>query len=583
MWGMMTRRGLMGGALGSLCVVAGSAAQERKTADRILMGRVRTLDEKNTVGEAIAIAGDRVLAVGSRAAVLRTRRRSTVVREIAGATIIPGFNDAHAHLEREGLKTLRPSLSGAKSVADVLRRIEEIARGTPARQWIVTMPVGEPPFYFGGPAVLAEKRMPTREELDRAAPNHPVCIAAPFGFWGEPPTYTALNTAGLKLNGIDGARRPVVDDVEIVHGADGEPTGVILNKGRTPAAEFDLLRAVPRFTFDDRMEGLRRAQKLYHSHGTTSVYEGHGEAAESIAVYRELWERGELTMRTGLCLSPSWSGLAEADKDLRDWAAYARGSGFGDAMLRMGGIHIAFGGEGKVAALSRAQLPDTGWSGQVEQVVTPGDYEELCMMAARYELRVHTIVADRLEEVIAVLERVAKKTPLAGRRWVIEHIAKCREQDVESLKRLGLGATLIPVNYLWKGGSRFLGEGAEAARLISPAKKLLALGVPVAAGTDNIPYDPAFTLWAMTHRVERTTGRVIGAEGRVTNEQALRLMTTAGAWLTFEENVKGALKPGNYADLAVMGADPVTAGAEELKGLKCSATMVGGRVVHGEL
>ena len=108
----------------------------------------------------------------------------------------------------EGLKLARPSLSGARSIPDVLARISELARTRPAGTWIVTMPIGEPPYYFSGPEALAERRMPTRQELDRAAPDHPVCILPPSGYWGSLPCYSALNTAGLRLNGIDCATRP---------------------------------------------------------------------------------------------------------------------------------------------------------------------------------------------------------------------------------------------------------------------------------------------------------------------------------------------------------------------------------------
>lgn len=551
-------------------------------ADRILFGRVRPMDTPGRLAEAVAIQGERILMAGTREEVLSLKGSSTVVRDLGNAGIIPGFNDAHAHLEREGLKTLRPSLEGAKSVPEVLARIAQLAKTTPRGEWIVTMPVGEGPFYFGGPDQLVEKRMPTRQELDAAAPNNPVCILAPFGYWGTPPTYTALNSEALKRNGIEPGTKPHVSDVEIFFDASGEPTGVIANKRSIPAMEFDLLPAVPRFTPEERITALKRAQSLYHAKGTTSTFEGHGEAPISIGVYRQLWEQGDLTMRVGFCVSPSWSSLAEAERDMRDWLAYARGRGLGDPKLRISGIFINNGGDPAVAELARNRLPDVGWSGQIEQASTPKEFEELCMLAARYDLRAHILGGNRAES-LAMLARVNEKYPLAVRRWVVQHISGLSVEELKEIRRLGLTATLIPAGTLWKGGSRSLEADEATASLLCPARQLIDLGVPVAAGTDNIPYDPLFTMWVLCNRQERTTNRVLGPSVRLSNEEALRLLTSAGAWLTFDEQEKGLLKAGYYADLAVLSSDPITAPAAELRELRCTAAMVGGRVVHGEI
>ncbi|MEH2584785.1 putative amidohydrolase YtcJ [Nitrobacteraceae bacterium AZCC 2161] len=444
------------------------------------------------------------------------------------------------------------------------------------------MPIGDPPNYFGGPAVLAEKRMPTRQELDRAAPANPVYICAPFGYWGEPPTYGVLNSEGLRRNRIDRASKAGVNGIEIVRDGDGEPTGVIINKTRSPAAEFDLLPDVPRFGFEERAAALQKSMKLYHACGTTSVYEGHGEAPESIAVYRHLWSRGALTMRAGLVVSPTWASLGEAVRDMRDRLSFARGSGIGDSMLRISGIFVNFGGDPAVAALSRNRLPDTGWSGQVETASTPAEFEELCMLAGRYDLRMHTLASDSLTPVVTVLKRVAERYPIGERRWVVEHIGPSRSEDLVALKALGVLVTLIPANYLWKG-ARYAGLAPEAAELLSPAKQLIELGVPASAGTDNIPYNPFFTAWSMVTREEMKSKRVFGAAARLSNAQALRLLTVGGARLTFEEYVKGPLIAGRYADLMVLPQDPLSADAATLMALRPEATMVAGKLVHGDL
>ena len=542
-------------------------------------GRVLSFDDASTVADAIAVTGDRIAGVGSDKSVLALAGPETRVVALSGRTVIPGIIDAHAHMEREGLKQLRLSLAGLATVREILDRIAAEAARTPKGQWIVTMPVGEAPYYFGGPNTLAEKRMPDRHELDRAAPDHPVCISGVFGNWGRPPGYTALNTLALRLNGIDRGTKPACSGVVIERDASGEPTGIIVEHNNRPTVEFDLLPAVPKFSAADRLEGIRRSMPLYNAMGTTSIYEGHGSSPETIACYTQLAEEGALTVRTSLTVSPTWNDAEEAERAMRDWLPYARGHGLGDATFRISGVFIGFGDDPAVARLTRKALPDTGWTGFVESAATKDEYRAFVMLAARHDLRVHTIVGDKLAEILPILEDVDRVHPLAGRRWVLEHVGRVRKQDFATLKRLGIFVTTIPPYQIWKNADRYIDDtdGGESAM---PHRSFLAAGIPVAAGTDNIPYNPFFSVWAMVARQERTTGRVIGPGQRLHAEDALRLLTRNGGWLSFDEAHKGTLEPGKLADLAVLSHDPRDTAVDDLPQIKSQLTMIGGRIVH---
>ncbi len=551
-------------------------------ADSILFGQVVTLDGNGTVAEAVAIKGGRILEVGARKDVMRLGTGRTEVHDFATAAIVPGFNDSHAHMDTEGLKLMRPSLAGARSLADVVARITDLATKTPPGCWIVTMPVGDPPHYFAGPAALAEGRMPVREELDRAAPDHPVCILPPSGYWGKPPCYMALNSLALKLNGIDRATMPRLAGIEILKDQVGEPTGVFVDHNPRESAQLDLMPEVPKFSHEDRRKGVREAMKLYHSKGTTSIYEGHGCSPEVMRIYQDLWNAGELTMRVGMVINPPWSSVADAETTMRDWLGHARGRGLGDPMLRVSGVHIAYGGDPLAAQLAREQANDTGYWSFHWHAFTPTEFEELCMLAAKYDLRVHTIAsAGKQREIIPILERVDSQYNIRSRRWVIEHMSLSGMDDLRALKALGVGVTLIPLHHLWKNGAAFFDLGEAESELVAPAKQLRDLGVAVAAGTDNTPYDPLAVIYAMTCREERTTNRVIGEAGKVTAEAALEALTWAGAWFTFEEDSKGRLVAGQFADCAVLSRNPLTAAPHELDQINCLATMVDGSFVYG--
>ncbi|MGY3697574.1 putative amidohydrolase YtcJ [Bradyrhizobium sp. USDA 3240] len=550
--------------------------------DRILIGRVVTLNPAGDIAQAVALRGDRIVAAGRLDEVLALKGPRTKVSRTDG-TIIPGFNDTHAHMDTEGLRERFPSLGKVRSIADVLARIAELARTTPRGEWIVTMPVGDAPFYFGGPLLLDERRMPTRQELDRAAPDHPVCILPPSGYWSLLPCYTALSSLGLKLNGLDRASGSPVEGIELQRDSEGELTGIIVEHNYPDSAQIALLPVVPRFSPRDRREAIKRSVRTYHSFGTTSVYEGHGCAPEVIAAYRDQRESNELSMRMHLVVSPFWSTLDQAERDFREQLAYARGSGLGDHTLRVGGIFIGYGGEPSAALAAMAKPADLGWSCYIKQANTPEQFERLCLAAAEANLRVHTIAVDKLHEIIPIYERVNARHAIVGRRWVIEHMSYAPTAELARLKGLGIGVTLIPDYHLWKVGTRFFPLDEHDRELVAPAAQLDALGVPVSCGTDNSPCNPLATMRAMRTRRERTTGELIGPRACASADLALRAMTRNGAWFTFEETIKGQIAPGYLADLAVLSGCPLTTPGEELESLSCLATIVGGRIVHGEL
>jgi predicted amidohydrolase YtcJ len=553
------------------------------SAATVLLGQVWTGNPQQPRAEGLAIDAGKILAVGSRAQMQALADKTTQVHDLADAFILPGFIDVHAHLDTEGLLDQRPSLSGAKSIADIQARIRELAARTPKGEWIVTMPVGDAPFYFDATATLAEGRMPNRQELDAAAPEHPVCIFAPSGYWSLPPCHTVLNSLGLARNGLDRHSQARLAGLQLERDTSGELTGVLTETNLPEAMQLDLLPAVPRFTREDRLQAVRRAMRRYHACGTTSIFEGHGCAAEVIDVYRSLHERGELTMRASLVVSPAWRDTEEAARMMRHWMAHAAGNGLGDETLRVAGVFIAFGGDAQAACMQQHQHPeDIGFWNNLRQANDAQTFEELCLLAAQANLRVHTIVVDQLHELLPVLERINAKFPLAGRRWVLEHMSVVRQADLERLARLRVGVTLIPDFHLWKAGyQRYRQLDAATASMIAPVKNLLALGIPVGAGTDASPCDPLALVRSMVSRRERVSGSQIGADGCIGVEQALRVITAGGAWFTGDEQRKGKLQAGYFADIAVLENDPFTMEVERLPEVERLATLVGGRLVHG--
>jgi predicted amidohydrolase YtcJ len=552
-------------------------------ADWILQaGRIITLDPRRPVAAALAIAAGRIAATGGRADVRAWKGRRTRVLDLAGATIIPGLVDAHAHLDREGLKRIYPSLERCRSIADVQAVIRRLAAKRPKGDWIVTMPLGVPPFYLDPPARLAERRWPTRADLDTAAPDHPVYIRGIWGYWNRPPVHSIANTLALVRAGITRDTVPP-PGVDIVTDAAGEPTGLFVEHNLIQVIEFTLMKAAPRFTSEDRRRALGESLQRYAAHGVTAIYEGHGIAPEVLRAYRETHQRGRLTLRCSLALSPTWDTAAEAERAIPELAAWAGGRGTGDDHLRIAGISLHYGGDPDVARILHAGQPYTAWAGFVESANRPDDYARQAELAARHGLRINTIVTRSLPEVLDIWEAIDSRRPLRDLRWVLVHLHVATERQLARIRRLGAVATTNPISYLWRSGIAELARLGGAAETLIPHRSLVRLGVPFGIATDNKPANLWLAFKAVVDRRDMTTGEVLGSRQRLSRLQALRALTVGGAWITFAERERGTLAPGRAADLAVLDCDPLTAPLEALAQTPARFTMVGGQVVHGDV
>src|SRR5918999_165372 len=290
-------------------------------------GKIITLDRDLSIAEAVAIDGHTILNVGSSAEMQPFIGAETRVIELHGACVIPGLIDSHAHMDREGLRELFPSLAGAQSVREVVGLVAREVAAKPPGQWLVTAPLGTPPYHFDVAEMLAENRVPTRWDLDAVSPENPVYIQAIWGYWGWPPLVSVLNSRALDLCGIGRQTQPPWEGVEILRDRHGEPTGIILEHNFVPTVEFSLLEQAPRFTIAQRARGLMLSMQRYTA--------------------------------------------TEFREQIEDWARMASGCGIGDDWLRVGGICFQLSGNRTVAELRRRAKPYTSWAGHYHDPVTP--------------------------------------------------------------------------------------------------------------------------------------------------------------------------------------------------------------------
>jgi predicted amidohydrolase YtcJ len=543
-------------------------------------GKIITVDAAFTIAQAIAIAGERIVAVGADAEVAAQIGPATRVIDLNGRTVIPGITDGHAHMDREALREVFPSLGRVRSIRDIQARIAELARAKQPGEWIVTMPIGDPPYYFDVPDILSEKRWPTRQELDAAAPNNPVYIRSIWGYWrGTFPLVSCANSEALRRAGITRDIVAPVETLTIEKDRNGDPTGVIVEREMQPIAELIWFRQASAFTHADRLRALPRSARAYHAFGTTSVFEGHGVAAELLRVYQQARRDGTLTMRASLAFSPHWKAAGDAPLQsfVEVWAGWLGEAGRGDDWLKMSGLYVHVG-RAPADDLRASAAPYTGWAGfNYDHGLPRAQAKELLLRCARNDIRAVMIGSRSLD----LYEEVDRETPLNGRRWVISHISTITPREIESIARMGLILTTHTNNYLYKG----LGELAQRlppARHgeINPLRSLLAAGVKVSLATDNVPVSPFLPISQTVARRGYQGGEPVAPEEALARADALRCATINGAYLTFDEDKKGSLEAGKLADLAVLSADPLTVEEGGLAEIRAHMTMVGGRVVH---
>jgi predicted amidohydrolase YtcJ len=392
-----------------------------------------------------------------------------------------------------------------------------------------------------------------------------------------------LNSRALELCGITRQTQPPWAGVEIRRDGYGEPTGIILEHNFVPALEFTLLQQAPRITIDQRVQGLRLSMQHFNAAGTTSIYEGHGIDPDLMLAYKRLWAEGAMTVRSHLLFTPPSKSAAEFREQIEDWARLASGGGIGNDWLRVGGLCFQLSGDRTVAELRRRAKPYTGWAGHYHDPVTPVELCELVVIAAQNGLRV-CVLADQIANVDAVLaafEEADRRVGIRDQRYVIQHLQFATPQQLDRMKALGLVIGVHPNNHIWKRGKRHLTpEGRQQIDRVTPVRDLIDREIPVTVETDGSPIELLHALWILLARRERETGEVIAPHQRISREEALRAATRNGAYLTFEEDQKGSIEAGKWADLVVLEHDLLTVPEDRIKDLAIRATIVGGQLVY---
>ena len=558
---IVTRRNLLksAGGLASLSALANPAlaAILRQRPELILHnGSFLTMDPRQPQAEAIAIAGGRILAAGSEADILDFAGAGTKKSDLGGNTVVPGFIDGHCHPAYSGRRHLRFIDCDLRSIAAIQDAVRARAAKTPPGEWVAGFKYDD--------TKTAEKRFITREDLDAAAPDHPVYIAHRGGHTGYVNSL-ALAKAGITEKSPDPEGGRFVRDP-----GTGKLTGRLLER----AAEI-YENTIPAFGTTSRDEdraAIKLITRMFAKAGVTSSTDAYG-TPDDLRAYQDAREAGELSSRINCMI-----GYTHLDRMI---ASGVR-TGFGDEWIRVGGMKATC--DGSISErTARLSQPYVGRPDDFGMIVA--DAEELYSYAGKahdagWQVGIHANGDVGIGIVLDLYERLQREQPRRDPRYRIEHCTVINHDLVRRMKALGVVPTPFST-YVYFHGEKMQEYGDERLDSMFALRSLLDAGIRPTMASDYPPgpFEPMMALQSMVTRAD-ITGKTWGPRQKITVEEALRVCTLNGAYASFEEHEKGSLEPGKLADLVVLGLNPLTEDPSALVAVPVERTMVGGRWVY---
>jgi predicted amidohydrolase YtcJ len=538
-------------------LLASAFGQSSPAADLIITNaKVWTADKSHPTAQAVAVLGDRIVAVGSNTQIEAWRAAETRIIDADGKLLLPGFNDSHVHFVNGGLQLDNVQLNDAKTPEEFARRIGEQAKKTSKGQWIQGGDWDETKWT---PAQL-----PTKELIDPATPNTPVFVNRYDG-------HMALaNSAALRLAGVT-SKTPDPPGGTVVRDAQGNPTGAFKD-----AAMDYIYKVVPPLSRDQRRLAVKRALAHAASLGVTSVQDMNPEYGD-IAVYSELLRRGELTTR--IYAAPL---ITQAD----DQAKLGIGRAFGGPYLRIGALKAyADGSLGSATAYFFEGFTDQPSNhGLLSDEMQPLSLMRNRMMkadAAGLQLCTHAIGDQAISMILDLYGEISRSHGEADRRFRIEHAQHMAAKDFDRFAQLNVIASVQPYHAIDDGRWAEKRIGHDRASRTYAFRTFLDHRVRLALGTDwNVaPLNPMLTIYAAVTRATLDGKNLNGwfPEQKLTVAEAVEAYTMGSAYAEFQEKEKGSVTPGKLADMVLLSDDIFSIDPVRIREVKILKTIVGGK------
>jgi predicted amidohydrolase YtcJ len=551
----ITRKDFLGlgavAAAGAASGCAPSTSARELTPDVIVVGgKVLTQDEADPLAEAFAIKNGRFVAVGSTDDVRHLAGEGTEIIDAGGATVLPGFIDAHSHPSGAGLNELKNVNTNLGSIARIQAALRERAASTPPGEWIIG--------FMYDDTKQAEGRPLNRLDLDAVSTEHPIVVGHRGGHTG------VYNSKAFELSGV------TVNTPDPFGGhfyrENGELTGKVAERAR---AAFDVPFSSTR---EERAEGIAVIGRKMNAAGLTSVHQA-GVSPTGFTAYQDARASGGLTYRLyAMARGGSIPALRRAGVR----------TGLGDEWMRIGPVKYAADG----SASERTMAMSTPYKGRPDDygilTMTQEEIHEVVEEAHRagWQVAIHANGDVTIDMVLNAYERVQEKWPREDARHRIEH---CSLVNPSLLQRIADGG-FIPApfyTYAHYHGEKWIEYGEAKMEWMFAHKSFLDYGIPVAPASDHAPgpFEPLMAIQSMVTRKD-FAGRVWGPSQRITVDQAMKICTVNGAYASFEEKEKGAITAGMLGDFVILAEDPHEVDPDRIKEIQVVRTVVGGQTVY---
>ena len=559
----------------ALCLVPAWA----QNADLIVYnGKIVTVDPQFRVVDALAVRGDRIVAVGSRNEIARLAGPGTRRVDLKGRTVLPGLMDSHVHASEAAMYEFDHPVPDMETIADVLRYVRARAAVAKEGEWIVLTQV----FITR----LRDQRFPTRAELDQAAPHNPV-------YFGTGPD-ASVNSLALKLSGID--RNFQITDGKpgkIEHDANGEPTGILRNCSRL----IKIHSGDKKPTIEDRLQRLRLLLADYNSVGITSISE-RDLGDQGVDLYRRLRDSKHLNCRVYVMYSVDAQLPLDQIRARMLSAAHSPLHNY-NTMLWVRGIKTYM--DGGMLTGSAYMLRPWGVS-KVYSITDPnyrgmryieaGKLYQIAKFALEHDLQftAHSVGDGAVQGMVDAYSEINNDFPVRAARPCITHSNFMTPEAISKIKALGIVLDLQP-DWLWLDGATLEKQfGDKRLTWFQPYKTLFDDGIVVGGGSDHMqkigsfrsinPYNPFLGMWIAVTRQSRWTKQPLHPEQRISREQAIRLYTSNNAFLTFSEKDKGSLEKGKLADFVILDRDILHCPIDEIRQIQVEQTWLGGKLLY---
>jgi hypothetical protein len=533
-------------------------------ADLVLInGRVVTVDSEDSVMEAVAVKGGKIVSVGSSTEVRKLIGKGTEVLDLAGKTVLPGIIDSHTHPGHGATRFLEIDCRAQriKGIRDLQAAISERAKRMGPGRWVRGANYND--------SKLVERRQVTRWELDEAAPDNPVVLVSDTGH------QCVANSMALELAGVDGGTADPAGG-KIDRRVDGEATGLLYE-----TASHLVTDKIPSYSLEETEGGLRRLLDQYCEWGLTSTHDASAQAL-GVRAYQRLLEEGYRKVRMSLMVSLH-TGRPGADDALESMAALGVESGFGDEWLRVMSLKIMGDGSGAGGTAAVYKPQHRGPRGLGLMTTPEEEMEKIVMRAHEAGIRcsIHSIGDRGIDIALDCIEKAQRAKPISDMRHRLEHNSCCTPKQLRRIKRLGVTPS-SSIGYMYGIGDQYAENfGPERSRWLHPHRTMKDMGI-ITGGNSDCPvtfYGPFFQIYAAVTR-RSSSGQVIGPEEAIGVMDAIRVYTWNGAYLAKEEHLKGSIEPGKLADMIVIDRDILSIPEEEIKDVRVLTTIVDGVIVY---